>query len=65
MIVPLTLPWLDSGKPVKVAVVGDVILDEYLDGIVKRISPEAPSSMKRTICAARFCVCNNSRLPSS
>lgn len=34
------LPW--DGRPVKVAVVGDLILDEYLDGVVNRISPEAP-----------------------
>jgi D-beta-D-heptose 7-phosphate kinase/D-beta-D-heptose 1-phosphate adenosyltransferase len=36
------IPWLATGKPVRVAVVGDVILDEYLDGQVNRISPEAP-----------------------
>src|SRR5262245_8026097 len=29
-------------RPVRVAVLGDVILDEYLDGQVSRISPEAP-----------------------
>lgn len=34
------LPW--DGRPIKVAVVGDLILDEYLDGVVNRISPEAP-----------------------
>ncbi len=34
------LPW--DLRPVKVAVVGDLILDEYLDGVVNRISPEAP-----------------------
>lgn len=34
------LPW--DAKPVRVAVVGDLILDEYLDGVVNRISPEAP-----------------------
>lgn len=34
------LPW--DARPVKVAVVGDLILDEYLDGVVNRISPEAP-----------------------
>ena len=38
----LSLPWVDSSKPIKVAIVGDVILDEYLDGLVGRISPEAP-----------------------
>ena len=36
------LPWLSSGRIKKIAVVGDVILDEYLDGEVSRISPEAP-----------------------
>ena len=34
------LPW--DARPVKVAVLGDLILDEYLDGVVNRISPEAP-----------------------
>lgn len=34
------LPW--DQKSVRVAVIGDLILDEYLDGIVNRISPEAP-----------------------
>ncbi len=34
------LPW--DVRPVRVAVVGDLILDEYLDGVVNRISPEAP-----------------------
>lgn len=34
------LPW--DERPVQVAVVGDLILDEYLDGVVNRISPEAP-----------------------
>ncbi len=36
------LPWLKGRKTVSVAVVGDIILDEYLDGDVSRISPEAP-----------------------
>ncbi len=36
------LPWLKGKKPYRVAVVGDVILDEYLEGQVNRISPEAP-----------------------
>ena len=35
-----TVPW--KAKHVRVAVVGDVMLDEYLWGDVKRISPEAP-----------------------
>ena len=40
-----SLPWAlrrNSGDPVTIAVVGDLILDEYLDGNVDRISPEAP-----------------------
>jgi D-beta-D-heptose 7-phosphate kinase/D-beta-D-heptose 1-phosphate adenosyltransferase len=41
-IVRPDIPWLRSNKPIRVAVVGDVILDEYLDGQVNRISPEAP-----------------------
>lgn len=36
------VPWLAGRKKIRVAVVGDVILDEYLDGQVNRISPEAP-----------------------
>lgn len=36
------LPWIKGKRPTRVAVVGDVILDEYLDGQVNRISPEAP-----------------------
>lgn len=39
---PSLMPWLTTGKPLRIAVVGDVILDEYLDGQVNRISPEAP-----------------------
>jgi D-beta-D-heptose 7-phosphate kinase/D-beta-D-heptose 1-phosphate adenosyltransferase len=40
---PQTLvPWLGAGRIPRVAVVGDVILDEYLEGEVSRISPEAP-----------------------
>jgi D-beta-D-heptose 7-phosphate kinase/D-beta-D-heptose 1-phosphate adenosyltransferase len=43
MTEPTTLiPWLAGKRPVRVAVVGDVMLDEYLDGSVTRISPEAP-----------------------
>ena len=36
--------WFFHGKKknTKVLVIGDLILDEYLDGIVNRISPEAP-----------------------
>ena len=34
------LPW--DNQKISIAVVGDIILDEYLDGEVNRISPEAP-----------------------
>ena len=34
-------PWSGESK-LKVAVVGDIILDEYLTGTVNRVSPEAP-----------------------
>lgn len=37
-----TLPWLGRKLNVRIAIVGDIILDEYLDGSVNRISPEAP-----------------------
>lgn len=37
-----SLPWRRLKKPVRVAIVGDLMLDEYLDGDVNRISPEAP-----------------------
>ena len=36
------VPWLSGSRVPKLAVVGDVILDEYLEGQVTRISPEAP-----------------------
>src|SRR5688500_8749791 len=36
------IPWLAGKRAVRVAVLGDVILDEYIDGQVSRISPEAP-----------------------
>ena len=36
------LPWMNIKGQIKIAVVGDTILDEYLDGRVDRISPEAP-----------------------
>lgn len=34
------LPW--TRRPIRIAVIGDVILDEYWQGNVNRISPEAP-----------------------
>ena len=40
MMSEIKLPW--DSRTVRVAVVGDLILDEYLDGVVNRISPEAP-----------------------
>lgn len=36
------VPWVYREKPIKVAIIGDIILDEYLEGSVNRISPEAP-----------------------
>lgn len=36
------LPWLKQDRNIKIAVIGDLILDEYLDGDISRISPEAP-----------------------
>ena len=36
------LPWQKGSEPLNVAVVGDVMLDEYLEGEVANISPEAP-----------------------
>ncbi len=36
------LPWVGRSQLVRVAVIGDLILDEYLKGSVDRISPEAP-----------------------
>lgn len=36
------IPWKTQGKPKNIAVIGDLILDEYLEGEVQRISPEAP-----------------------
>jgi len=36
----MMLPWLQ--RPAKIAVIGDLILDEYWQGSVNRISPEAP-----------------------
>lgn len=37
-----TLPWLKTSSELTVAIVGDLMLDEYLEGKVHRISPEAP-----------------------
>jgi D-beta-D-heptose 7-phosphate kinase/D-beta-D-heptose 1-phosphate adenosyltransferase len=38
----ITIPWTSRSKPISVAVLGDLMLDEYLVGEVNRISPEAP-----------------------
>ncbi len=37
----MNLPWMKEKSP-RILVLGDVILDEYIDGSVTRISPEAP-----------------------
>ena len=41
------LPWLMHKSRKKIAVIGDIILDEYLEGEVSRISPEAPVPIHR------------------
>lgn len=41
------LPWLTHESRKKIAVIGDIILDEYLEGEVSRISPEAPVPIHR------------------
>jgi D-beta-D-heptose 7-phosphate kinase/D-beta-D-heptose 1-phosphate adenosyltransferase len=49
------LPWLSADRALKIAVIGDIILDEYLEGRVERISPEAPvpiNLIKHTSLAA-------------
>lgn len=38
----------DRSRRVKVVVVGDVMIDEYVDGEIERVSPEAPVSVIRT-----------------
>ncbi len=43
----LLLPWIKTKKSLSVAVIGDLILDEYLEGHVERISPEAPVPIHR------------------
>ena len=44
------LPWLqDSEHSKKIAVIGDLILDEYLTGEINRISPEAPVPVHRVV----------------
>lgn len=41
------LPWLKTKQATRVVVIGDAILDEYLEGSVNRISPEAPVPIHR------------------
>ena len=36
------LPWLNDAASKRIAIIGDLILDEYCDGTVNRVSPEAP-----------------------
>jgi D-beta-D-heptose 7-phosphate kinase/D-beta-D-heptose 1-phosphate adenosyltransferase len=36
------VPWIAKGLRPKVAIIGDIMLDEYIEGSVDRISPEAP-----------------------
>jgi D-beta-D-heptose 7-phosphate kinase/D-beta-D-heptose 1-phosphate adenosyltransferase len=45
------VPWLKLARTPRVVVLGDLILDEYVEGDVSRISPEAPvpvAHVKRT-----------------
>ena len=49
------LPWRDGEHPVRVAVIGDLILDEYLEGEVVRISPEAPVPIHRVLGSRGSC----------
>lgn len=52
---PEDLPWLtaDDNPAPEVCVVGDVMLDEYMDGTVTRISPEAPVPIHRARSVSR------------
>jgi D-beta-D-heptose 7-phosphate kinase/D-beta-D-heptose 1-phosphate adenosyltransferase len=50
----IQIPWL-QGREIRVVVIGDAILDEYLVGTVNRISPEAPvpvHQVSRTVHSA-------------
>ena len=42
------LSWLDESKRISVAVIGDLILDEYISGSIDRVSPEAPVLVLKT-----------------
>jgi hypothetical protein len=44
-----TIAWCDDGgvNPPRILVLGDAMLDRYWDGVVDRISPEAPVPVLR------------------
>lgn len=42
MFMPLTKQFISKFKTKKILVIGDVILDQHINGTVSRISPEAP-----------------------
>ena len=44
---PALAPWLDKFVDARVLVVGDIMLDRYVGGEVRRISPEAPIPVLR------------------
>ena len=44
---PALAPWLDRFVDARVLVVGDIMLDRYVGGEVRRISPEAPIPVLR------------------
>ena len=44
---PALVPWLDGFVDARVLVVGDIMLDRYVGGEVRRISPEAPIPVLR------------------
>ena len=57
---------LSRKKPLKILVAGDLVLDEYIWGIVNRISPEAPiqvleSSSENQVPGGAANVANNLR----
>lgn len=37
--------FVDSARKLRIAVIGDIMLDTYVDGTVERLSPEAPNSL--------------------
>ena len=42
------IKFLENFKDKKILVIGDIILDKYIEGSVERISPEAPVPLIRT-----------------